>query len=166
MPTFVFYLLALVAILSGAGMLFQRQPLHAASLLVVCFLALAGMYAMLAAPLMAILQVLVYAGAIMALVVFVIMLLNVQEEDLPEEPNMGLWVGGSLVAVLPLFYVVASAAQKLPNPPEAASLGSQFGGIETVGQHLFKSFPVPFEAVSLLLTVAVVGVVVLAKRRA
>lgn len=166
MPTFVFYLLAFVALMSGAGMICQRHPLHAAALLVVCFLSLAGMYAMLAAPLMAIMQVLVYAGAIMALVVFVIMLLNVQDQDLPEEPQMGFWVAGTVVAVSPLFYVVASAAQKLPNPPEAASLAPSYGGIETVGLHLFRSFPVPFEAVSLLLTVAVVGVVVLAKRRA
>jgi NADH-quinone oxidoreductase subunit J len=174
-PAF-FYILSTVAILAALGMITQRHPLTAAVYLVVCFLGLAGLYAMLSAPLLAILQVLVYAGAIMALVVFVIMLLNVQDDDLPHEPKMAWNVGGALVLALALFVILSKAIHRLPG--EAAptadlvkSYGATatgeplFGGIQSVGLHLFNHFVFPFEVISILLTVAVVGVVVLAKRR-
>ena len=174
-PAF-FYILATVSILAAFGMIMQRHPLNAAIYLVVCFLGLAGIYAMLSAPLLAILQILVYAGAIMALVVFVIMLLNVTDEDLPKEPQMAWNVGGALVLTLGLFVILSKAIHKLPGEAApAADLvarygelpggAPKFGGIESVGLHLFNQFVFPFEIISLLLTVAVVGVVVLAKRR-
>lgn len=176
MQSLYFYLLSTVAILAALGMIFQRHPLNAAAYLVVCFLGLAGLYASLSAPLLAILQVLVYAGAIMALVVFVIMLLNVQDEDLPHEPNMGWHVGGALALSLCLFVILSKAIHTVTAmPADTATLvqnygarpdGSPlFGGIQSIGMHLFNQFVFPFEIISILLTVAVVGVVVLAKRR-
>lgn len=173
-PAF-FYVLATVSVLAALGMITQRHPLTAAVYLVVCFLGLAGIYAMLSAPLLAILQILVYAGAIMALVVFVIMLLNVRDEDLPHEPNMAWNVGGALALALALFVILSKAIHKVPGEAAPAAdlvarygenaAGPKFGGIEAVGMHLFTQFVFPFEIISILLTVAVVGVVVLAKRR-
>lgn len=176
MQQLTFYLLSTMAILAALGMITQRHPLTAAAYLVVCFLGLAGLYASLSAPLLAILQILVYAGAIMALVVFVIMLLNVRDEDLPQEPHMWWNVGGALLLSLGLFVILSKAIHTVKaSPAETAALvdaygahpdGSpMFGGIQAVGLHLFNQFVFPFEIISILLTVAVVGVVVLAKRR-
>jgi NADH-quinone oxidoreductase subunit J len=165
MPSFLFYLLSALMIVSSLVMVTRRHPLPAAISLVVAFLSLAGLYAMLSAPLLAILQVLVYAGAIMALVVFVIMLLNVRDEDLPPEPNMYVNVGVALAVVAPFFAILVGAIRKLPVSDVGPALPAGFGGIKAVGLHLFNNFAFPFELVSLLLTVAVVGVVVLAKRR-
>lgn len=165
MPEFLFYVLSAVSIVSAFVMITRRNPLPAAFALVVSFLGLAGLYAMLTAPLLAVLQILVYAGAIMALVVFVLMLLNVQDQDLPEEPRMIPNVIVGLVVATPLFVLVYSAIRKFPSRDLGPEVAAGFGGIKAVGMHLYQQFAVPFETVSLLLTVAVVGVVVLAKRR-
>jgi NADH-quinone oxidoreductase subunit J len=167
MPSFVFYLLALLCMSSAIYMVFQRQPLSAAFALVLCFLGLAGLYAMLMAPLLAILQVLVYAGAIMALIVFVVMLLNVQDTDLPTEPKLKRSVALALLATVPLGALMYRVFLKLPGEAKDETIlqNQSFGGIEAVGKHLFTQYTFPFEVISLMLTVAVVGVVVLAKRR-
>lgn len=165
MPSFLFYFLAAVVIISSLVMITRRNPLPAATALVVAFLALAGLFAMLSAPLLAIIQVLVYAGAIMALVVFVLMLLNVQEEHLPAEPGLYIQTGVALLVMTPVFVVLTMAIRRLPVSGMGPEVASDFGSIEAVGKHLFLAYGFPFELVSLLLTVAVVGVVVLAKRR-
>ncbi|MDB5097982.1 MAG: nuoJ [Cyanobacteria bacterium RYN_339] len=165
MQSIMFYLLSFLVVVSATTMIFQRHPLNAAFSLVLCFLGLAGLYAQLQAPLLAIFQVLVYAGAIMARVVFVIMLLNVRDEDLPSEPNLVRSVGIGLGTMAVLFFMIlVPAINKYPNDM-VESVPAKFGGIEWVGLHLFTRFTFPFEVISILLTVAVVGVVVLAKRR-
>lgn len=166
MPPILFYLLSFLVIASAMFMIFQRHPLTAAFSLVICFIGLAGLYAMLMAPLLAILQVLVYAGAIMALVVFVIMLLNVGDEDLPEEKHLNRGTGIALLVLAPVFYILVRAIGKYPSEtPADSAMAPGFGNTAPVGLHLFNHFAFQFEIISLLLTVAVVGVVVLAKRR-
>lgn len=162
----LFYPLSIIVIVAALFMVFQRHPLTAASSLVVCFLGLAGIYAELQAPLLAIFQVLVYAGAIMALVVFVIMLLNVGDEDLPKEPHLERSMGIGLgVMSLFFFFILVPAIRQFPGADQVETLPANFGTIEAVGMTLFQRFTFPFEVISVLLTVAVVGVVVLAKRR-
>lgn len=174
-PAF-FYLLSTVAIVAGLAMVTQRHPLPAAFALVLSFLGLAGLYALLVAPLMAILQVLVYAGAIMALVVFVIMLLNVRDEDLPHEPHLPWHLGAGMAVGAVFFSLMVGVLTRYNGTPVSeselarlhgvSSAGEPlFGGINVVGQVLFTKYTFPFEVISVLLTVAVVGVVVLAKRR-
>jgi NADH-quinone oxidoreductase subunit J len=166
MHPMIFYPLSFLVIASALFMVFQRHPMTAAFSLVLCFLGLAGLYAELQAPLLAIFQVLVYAGAIMALVVFVIMLLNVSNDrDLPEEPTLGRDVGIGLgVMGLVFFFILLPAIGKYPTD-QLERVSPDFGSIQAVGMSLFTRFTFPFEVVSILLTVAVVGVVVLAKRR-
>lgn len=165
MPATLFYILAPLTILAGYVMITRRHPMTAAVSLVVCFVALAGLYAMLSAPLMAILQILVYAGAIMALVVFVLMLLNVQDEDLPAEPGIYWKTMLGMLVMTPVFVLLVSAIRRFPTSGLGPEVPANFGSIEEVGKLLFNNFGFPFELISLLLTVAVVGVVVLAKRR-
>ena len=165
MPASLFYILAPLTLVAGYVMITRRHPMTAAFSLIVCFLGLAGLFAMLGAPLLAMLQVLVYAGAIMALVVFVLMLLNVREEDLPEEPGIYLKTTIAMLVMAPVFVLLVTAIRRLPTSGMGPDVPANFGTIEEVGKVLFNTFGFPFELISLLLTVAVVGVVVLAKRR-
>jgi NADH-quinone oxidoreductase subunit J len=164
MSPLLFYFLAALAVVCGLVTITRRHPLSAALSMVLCFVALAGIYGMLAARLMAVLQILVYAGAIMVLVIFVIMLLNVRWQDIDMGEPIGGNVAGALAICLPLFALVVWAIKRMPNHPLPA-VGPEFGGIQEVGLALYTRFAFPFEAVSLLLLAALIGVVVLAKRR-
>jgi NADH-quinone oxidoreductase subunit J len=164
MSPLLFYFLATIAVVSGLVTITRRHPLSSALSLVLCFVALAGMYGMLGARLMAILQILVYAGAIMALVIFVIMLLNVRTQDIDLGEPIGGNIAGALAICLPLFGLVVWAIKRMP-PHPFPPVGPGFGGIQEVGMSLYTTYAFPFEAVSLLLLAALVGVVVLAKRR-
>ncbi len=146
-----------------------RNPIHSAISLIVCFFFLAGIYALLGAHLLAGLQIIVYAGAIMVLFTFVIMLLNLSDEEIGEADFKGVKLLGALVVLfvfgklLAAFDVAAAVTGKAPDLEAAASTG--FGGVEEVGRLVYTANMVPFELVGVLLLVAVVGAVVMAKRR-
>ncbi|HEY9900777.1 MAG TPA: NADH-quinone oxidoreductase subunit J [Pantanalinema sp.] len=165
LSTILFYLLATVMVLGGFVTITRRHPLPAALSMVVSFMALSGLYALLSAQLIAILQILVYAGAIVALIVFVIMLLNVREENLDYHeaffPQLGLAVAG----LVPVVGLVLAAINKLPKDAFPPLNDPAYGSIELVGMFLYQNYVFVFEMVSILLTVAMVGVVLLAKRR-
>jgi len=153
----------------GAGFLVVslRNPVHAAMSLVACFFFLAGVYLLLSAHLIAVLQVMVYAGAVMVLFVFVIMLLNLRDEELGKE-RVTVWKGIGALAVagaVGLIVVRAlSAAYRGPVRDLAVEqLSTGFGTVKSVGRALYLFSILPFEVTSLLLTVAIVGAVVVAK---
>lgn len=159
----LFYLFSLVAIVAGFVVITARSAITSAVALVACFFFLAADYVMLDAHFVAVIQILVYAGAIMVLFVFVIMLLNLREDrpgslgDLGRRAFLGVAVAGvlgvGLVTAIPLVHT----------PP--AELPDGFGTIANVGLALFGgNYLLPFEIVSVLLTVAMIGAVVLAKR--
>jgi NADH-quinone oxidoreductase subunit J len=164
--------LIVFAILAGAvlgGALFtitRRNPVTAVMSLVGTFFALAGIYATLSAHFLAVLQVLVYAGAIMVLFIFVIMILNREEV----EPigfkgitirALGVVAAGYLVLVFSRFVWHARGAPALRAP--VAEVPPAYGSVSEVGLSLFRDFVYPFEAVSLLLLVAIVGGVILSR---
>lgn len=163
----LFGILSAVSIVGALLTITRRHPLPAALALIVAFIGLAGLYALLAAPLLAILQILVYAGAIMALVVFVIMLLNVQDSDLPINENVGKAVSLALAAITPVLLIVLAAINRVPGDKTLANtpVPGDFGTIEALGKFLYTNYLFAFESVAVLLTVALVGVVILAKRR-
>lgn len=160
----LFYLLSVTAVVSGLITITRRHPLDSALALVVSFLSLAGLYALLSAQLVAIIQILVYAGAIMALVVFVIMLLNVREADLPVEDGRGKLLILAAIGLVPVAIVVIRSILHLPAISFPA-VEPTFGHVQPFGQHLYHDWLFPFELVSILLTVAVAGAVVLGKRK-
>ena len=161
----LFVLLALCAVVSAVLMVVQRNPVMSAIYLVVNFFCLAFLYLLLQAQLLAVLQVAVYAGAIMVLVVFVIMLLNLgDEKKLRERLNvkMMLGIGISFGVLLQLLYLVLGpAVTSLPPATPDAAIGT----VESMGDSLFGPYLLAFEVTSLLLLAAIVGAVVLAKKK-
>lgn len=164
--TIYFWILASTAVLSGLFTITRKHPLSATLSLVVTLIALAGLYSLLSADFLFVIQILVYAGAIMALMVFVIMLLNVKEHSLPDEPHMPFKVCLALVMLAPFFWLVQRAIDKQFGSDQFSMIDTGFGTIQSVGRLLYQQYYFPFEIVSILLLVALVGVVALAKRRA
>lgn len=156
---------ALLTLLSAGTVIFARSPINSAMALMSTFFFMAGIYVLLWAHTVAVMQVLVYAGAIMVLFLFVIMLLNLGESPTRGKPTVARVAGGA--ATVGLFAVLAIILLKLPAEPATLSTGAQasFGTIATMGQVIFTQWLFPFEAVSLLLLVAMVGAVVVAKSR-
>ena len=159
-----FVILTALAVVSAVVVLVHRNPVVAALSLAANLIAIAGFYLLLNAQFLALLQVIVYAGAIMVLVLFVIMLLNLPDEvRLRARPSAQTVVGFVLAVgfVAVLGWAIARASSMAPFPPASPA----FGTVGSVGTALFTTYFYPFEAVSLLLVVAMIGAVLLAKRR-
>lgn len=161
----LFYFLAAVLVGTALLVVTRTNPIASAIAMVVAFAALSALYAMQSASLAAILQVLVYAGGIMVLVIFVIMLLNLRKEEL--EPMKAQWVVLSLVLVGALLVIVGPVYLVLPFvwKPGLPALEPGFGSIASVGTKLFTEYLFPFEMLSLVLLTAIVGALVLSKRK-
>lgn len=155
---------AILAVLGAVGLVLFRHPMNGAMSFVVTLISLAGLYALLSAKLIFALQLIVYAGAIMSLIVFIIMFLNIQPGDLPQEETKLLYILGGCIVVFPIGLFLAKIVKSLP-VHSAEIVGNNFGGVKDVGLLLFKDWLVPFEIVSILLLVSLVGAVILAGRR-
>jgi NADH-quinone oxidoreductase subunit J len=165
-PQIIFWLLAAGAIFASAMVVLPvgaRNPLYGALSLVLSFFFVAGLYVLLLAHTMAVLQILVYAGAIMVLFIFVIMLLNLSPSELGHERRtLAKWLGGAATVTVGVQIAVAverGASAVTPRP-----LPEGFGTVDAIGDALFRDYLVPFELTGVLLLVAVVGAVILAKR--
>jgi len=165
--TLIWIIFAGLAIGSGVAMIVQRNPLYAAISLIGVFIAFAGFYLLLGAPFIAAVQVIVYAGAIMVLVVFVIMLLNV-EEEVKRPIRLKFLVPAAILGAAILFaqaafiiYSVEASPARVPNTDAA---NSQIGLTKNVGTGLFTDYLLPFEITSILILMAIVGAITLARR--
>jgi NADH-quinone oxidoreductase subunit J len=163
MERVLFYLFGGLAVAGSLWMVTRRNTLTSALSLVVVFVALASLYAMLAAPLLFVVQLWVYAGAVMVLVLFVIMLLNLREEE-SRLKSLGwgrLLVGAGIVALVAwqAFAVLASRRDPLPR------VSKDFGSVDSVAELLFTRYILQFEIIGLLLLTVTVAVVVMARRR-
>ncbi len=161
----LFYVFGTLAFVSAVAMVgFVRNIVAGAMSLVVTMISLAGVFVLLEAHLVAVIQIMVYAGAILVLFLFVIMLLNLRSDDFA---SVGIWqVALKLVGVAVALRLFAELARILPaSLPAAGPLPEGYGGFRSVGIALFTDFVVPVEAAALLLLAAIVGAVILAKRR-
>jgi len=161
----LFILFAGLAIGCAIGMVAQRNPLYSAISLIGVLLSLACLYVMLAAPFIAAVQVIVYAGAIMVLVVFVIMLLNVEQEERSRKRLAFLVptaIGLAAVLIAETAFILY-AVQDSPYTPRQGI--SNVGLTASVGTGLFTTYLLPFEVTSVLLLMAIVGAMSLARRR-
>ena len=160
---FVFWPLAVLLVGFAAGVLAARNPVYAAMSLVGAFFCMAGLYVLLTAHLVAFLQILVYAGAIMVLFLFVIMLLSLSDEELGVSRMKAMQAFGALggIGVLAVVVVAVRASGERGMPP----VDARFGTVKAVAEVLFRQYLLPFEATSVLLLVAIVGAVIVAKQR-
>ena len=158
MESALFYFFAVLALASGLAVVTRRNPISAALFLVLAFFSLAGIYVLLDAFFLAAVQVAVYAGAIMVVFLFVIMLLNLGPEDLPRfmtKKVKWIYAGGSVL--LTALLLGLDLGRRVPGEP--AFLPGEVGAI---GDKLFGEYLLPFEITALLLLVAIVGSVVMA----
>jgi len=170
---FFFGLFGGIAVATAAYVVIARSPVNSAVSLVGTVLSLAGIYVLLNAHFLAVIQVLVYAGAIMVLFLFVIMLLNLRDEDLGE-PRVNafkvlsvMFVGW--ITVVHLMRMFLSAESPTPGPAtivDNSAIAAEWGGLESVGRVLMSDYALPFEITSVLLLVAMIGALIIARRRA
>ncbi|GAB7025708.1 NADH-quinone oxidoreductase subunit J [Geotalea toluenoxydans] len=161
-----FLIVAAVAVISSILVITCRNPINSALSLVMTFFCLATFYVMLDAPFMAAIQVIVYAGAIMVLIVFVIMLLNIRTETGRKTTHAVL--AGSIVGLLILFqtcYFLTKGSMTGLKGAMDTALIEKVGHVELIGKALYTDFLLPFEITSLLLLVAIIGAVILSKRK-
>ena len=159
---FHFYLFSLLAIASALLFVTRKNPVPAALWLVNVMIALAGLYVMLDAPFVGIIQVLVYAGAIMVVFVFVVMLLNLGRSGISDIRSVGPRLGAGVVGLALLANLLVVQRQKIPRIAPAPEVDNV---VEDVAASLFTDYLVAFELTSLVLLVAVIGAVLLAKKR-
>jgi len=161
----LFFLIAVIAIASAIGMLIARSPVTSVLWLVLNFFCIASAYILLQAEFIGVIQVLVYAGAIMVLFLFVIMLLNLDELPRAGEVNWKKVVafGLGLVVLSQLIYAVVLAVGGLPEAPGVDA--GEMGSARAIGRELFTRYAFHVEIIAVLLLGATIGAVLLAKKR-
>ena len=161
----IFYFLTFLALLSALMVVFSKNPVHSVLYLILTFFTLSGHYILLNAQFLAVVNIIVYAGAIMVLFLFVIMFLNLREESEPHKPNIVKFAaaiaGGMLLVVMVAALKGASVAGA-----NLENYNSQVGMVESLGKVLFRDYLLPFELASVLFLIAMVGAVMLGKREA
>lgn len=157
----VFGVLSIISLISALGVVLSKNPVTSVLCLIVTFFTIAGHYIMLNAQFLAVVHIIVYAGAIMVLFLFVIMLMNLNAEVEPQKRNWlkyaGAISGGALLVVL-------LAALREANTPALAGEPTDIGLIANLGKALFHQYVVPFEVSSILFLSAMVGAVVIGKK--
>ena len=164
MSDLIFIALSLFAIVGAVMMLVYKNPMYSALGLLVSILAVAGLFALLNATFLFMVQIIVYAGAIMTLILFLLMFLNIKEENLPKEPKKYMLIGIGALIMIPFNIVILKAVSNLPNANMKIMEGT-FGDIKPIGAKLYTEWILSFELISILLLIALVGSIVLARRK-
>jgi NADH-quinone oxidoreductase subunit J len=161
MSQYFFYFLSFLAILSAMMVVISKNPIHSVLYLIITFFAIAGHYVLLNAQFLAAVHIIVYAGAIMVLFLYVIMMLNLNSEVEPHKPaiqKIAATIAGGVLMI------VMVGAFKNVKPQTSAVYGNQAGLIQNLGHSLFNDFALPFEVSSILFLAAMVGAVMLGKK--
>ncbi len=159
--TYLFYFLSFLAIMFGLMVVLSKNPIHSVLYLVLTFFAIAGHYVLLNAQFLAAVHIIVYAGAIMVLFLFVIMLLNLNKET---EPHKSVWLKATAAVASGSLLVVLVGSLKGAAIQSTNTFDPNIGLIENLGITLFRDFLLPFEVSSILLLAAMVGAVMLGKK--
>jgi len=161
----LFIVFGIICVAGAVNLLVQRHPINSALSLVVVMGALALIYLLLGAEFVAAVQIIVYAGAVMVLFVFVIMLLNAGAEERTRGSHVALWLGGPGVAVLAgmIVYLMTRSDQKF-NAVTIGNMVADKDNTHGLANLLFTKFLLPFEITSVLILIAIMGAVVLARR--
>jgi NADH-quinone oxidoreductase subunit J len=162
MSLYLFLALAALSVLGALLMVFSRNPVHSVLYLILTFFAIAGQYILLNAQFLAVVHIIVYAGAIMVLFLFVLMLLNLNKDTEPQKSAMWRVSAGIAAGMLMLTLVAALKGSIQVTVPEQTNAG--VGLVENLGKELFTRFVVPFEISGILFLAAMVGAVLVGKR--
>lgn len=169
MEWLLFVPLAALALATAVLVILFRNPIYCALALVGTFFALSGLYLLLQAEFVAVVQVIIYAGAIMVLFLFVIMLLDVGHEPPPwlrqDRPRLLLGLGLVALLVLELAVAIGSSIAPRIRGPYTSAYVNAVGNTQLIGRLLFTEFLIPFEITSIILLIAIVGAMVLARRQ-
>ena len=164
MPPLLFWVFSAVMLVFGAAVVINRNPVASALSLVLCFLGLSALFMSLDAFFIGIIQVLVYAGAVMVLFLFIIMLLDLRAEE-RRKTNLVAFVGGIAVALalfVQIYFVVGQLRGARHRFPALAS--ARADDVHQIGLLLFDDYNLPFQIIGVLVLVATIGVIVLSKR--
>ena len=164
MTAALFYFIACLTIISALFVVLNRNPVYSAVMLVFCFFSLAALYVLLEAYFVAVLEIIVYAGAIMVLFLFVIMLINVGKEIAATSIIVKAKVFPFVLVVLFSLNIILLILWRNEGLHQSNTISS-VGSITAIGHALFTKYLLPFEIASLLLLVALIGTVYLAKKR-
>ena len=162
----LFYILSAVTLATAFLTIISKNPIHSAIYLVICFFSIAGHYLMFNAQFLAIVHIIVYAGAIMVLFLFTIMLMNLNKEDEPHKPLITK-LAATISFCLLAFVLLAAFIKAQPFIAEYDLTGEDYQSIKVLGKVLLddkEGFMVPFEFASILLLVAMIGAVLLSKK--
>jgi NADH-quinone oxidoreductase subunit J len=163
MSPVLFWLFSATSVIAALFVVGKRSPLASALALSVCLLSLAGLFAGLTAPFLFIIQILVYAGAVIVLIVFVIMLLNLTSDELRAQAiQKGKFFVSAVLCLIATGLLLGSLGPA--SPLGATPLPGAFGSIENLGDALLTRYVLPFEIAAVILLVGIIGAVVLAKR--
>ncbi len=165
MQDIAFYIFAALTLICGFLVVFNpltRNPVTSAMFLVLTIISMAGLFVLLHAFFLAAVQILVYAGAVLVVFVFVIMLLDLKEEERRKINFIG--VGLALLSVASIFYIFVARVISKSELAQKTAIATVEGDTKSIGFLLFKEYLLPFEVLSLLLLVAVVGVILLSKK--
>ena len=161
MSQYVFYFLSFLAVFSALMVVFSKNPIHSVLYLIITFFAIAGHYVLLNAQFLAAVHIIVYAGAIMVLFLYVIMMLNL---NVDAEPHKSKWAKFAAVVAGGLLMVVLVGALRNVSDTVISSGRTDIGLVKNLGHSLFYDFALPFEISSILFLAAMVGSVMLAKK--
>jgi NADH-quinone oxidoreductase subunit J len=158
-----FYILSALTIAMAFLTIYSKNPIHSAIYLVICMATIAGHYLLLNAQFLAIVQLIVYMGAIMVLFIFTIMLMNLNNEDEVHKPRMTR-LGAIVFFVLTCLILIGIFINSRPIVGEDVATGDDYQSIKVLGKVLINDYTVPFEYASVLLLTAMIGVVLLTKK--
>lgn len=158
----LFWILTTAAIGCALGVVFSRNPIHSVIFLILTFFAVSGHYILLNAQFLAIVNIIVYAGAIMVLFLFVIMLMNLNSDTEPQKSRL-VQLAGALSGGILFIVVLAALRQAIYTTPLERS-ATEIGLIKNLGRVLFTDFVLPFEISSVLFLSAMIGAIVIGKR--
>jgi NADH-quinone oxidoreductase subunit J len=162
MEMVLFFILAIVAVAAGVGVIAQRSAVRSALFLLVNFCCLAGLYLLLNAQFVALVQVIIYAGAVVVLFLFILMLLGIEQAEESPDLRRYQWIAGLLLGALFLAGIIWAFVLAAT---EWAGALVPTDNIREIGAAMLTDFAIPFELASIVLLVAIIGAVVLAKKR-
>jgi NADH-quinone oxidoreductase subunit J len=167
LDTLFFYFFALLTLGGGVLTITRRNAVHSAISLIVSLVGVAGLFLLQHAEFLFAVQIVLYVGGIMVLFLFVIMLVNLDQAVKERQFNRQWWLGGAAVAIvaLELVWFIGKGAGAFKLAAAAAAPADNLGNVQRLGKVLFEEYLLPFEVASLLLLAAVIGAVLLAKKR-